>query len=348
MSGVSIVICCHNSRERLGETLRHLAGQIVPETVPWEVIVVDNGSTDDTAAVAEKTWPVTTAPLRVVRELKLGLSYARACGMREARYDFISLVDDDNRVGHDWVRLVAEIMTAQPKAGACGGVSVAACEVNPPAWFAGFARSYAVGEVAPAAGDVTWTKGYLWGAGLNIRRHVWQQLHAQGFAPLLSDRRGSNLDSGGDTELCRALRLAGWELYYDPRLQLEHFIPARRLTWDYLCRLRRAFGASSVALDAYDLAVRSKKFSIKSRIRESWIFQATGTLRQLLTCGAPAWSARHRTLEGDAVALRAEWLLGRWAELRRRPATYHRLIRSIKKAPWRSAEFRRPALHSKQ
>lgn len=346
MPGVSIVICCHNSRARLGETLGHLVRQVVPAGLPWEVIVVDNGSTDDTSAAAEKIWAASSsaAPLRVISEPRLGLSFARARGLREARYDFVSLVDDDNWVGPDWVRLVSEIMTAQPRAGACGGISEAAFEKTPPNWFAQFSRSFAVGELTPEAADVTWSKGYLWGAGLSIRKPAWQKLHAEGFIPLLQDRSGSSLSSGGDTELCRALRLAGWQLHYDPRLRLQHFMPAGRLTWDYLRRLRHAFGASSVAIEAYDLALRSDGSPFRRLVRESWAFQFSWTLKELLHCRTRAWSKNRRNAEGDAVALQAEWLLGRLGELRRHPASCRKMVGSIRRAGWRDAQVCVPAL----
>jgi glycosyltransferase involved in cell wall biosynthesis len=335
MLGVSIVICCHNSSARLGETLGHLSRQVVPAALPWEVIVVDNGSTDDTAVAAERIWASNSvAPLRVVSETKLGLSFARARGMREARYDCISLVDDDNWVCPDWVRLVSEIMTAHPETGACGGISVAACEVSPPWWFSKFARSYAVGEVAPEAGDVTWSKGYLWGAGLTLRKSAWHLLHERGFTPRLTDRSGTNLSSGGDGELCMALRLAGWALYYDPRLHLRHFIPVARLDWTYLRRLRRALGACSVAIDAYTFAVRPAGSRIKKWVRENWFYQLLTTFKELIACGAMAFDARKRASEGSATALQAEWLLGRFQELKRGPLVYDRAVREVCKAPW--------------
>src|ERR1700719_3404911 len=80
--GVSIVVCCFNSASRLSEafaqTLAHLAAQETTAETRWEVIVVDNASTDDTAQVAQKSWPRQLEDsLQVVGEPRLGLSYAR-------------------------------------------------------------------------------------------------------------------------------------------------------------------------------------------------------------------------------------------------------------------------------
>lgn len=340
MLGVSIVICCFNSRARLGETLGHLARQIVPPGLPWEIIIVDNGSTDGAAAFAEKAWAYqSAAPLRVVSEPQPGLSQARARGLREAGYELISLVDDDNWVCPDWVRLISEIMTQHPDVGACGGLSIAASEQPLPAWFAEFARSYAVGEIVAGAGDVTWSKGYLWGAGLTLKKSAWQGLLDQGFHPQLTDRLGTSLSSGGDTELCKALRLAGWKLHYDPRLSLRHFIPPARLEWTYLRKLRRALGASSVGIDAYDFAVRTEGSRMRRWARESWFYQTGLAVQNLLACGSLIWDARKRAVAGRAAALQAEWWLGRWQGLLSGPRGYAQAVRAVRQAPWRVASL---------
>ena len=54
---ISVVICCHNSAAVLPPTLMHLAAQIVDPSVQWEVVVIDNASTDDTVQVATRAWP---------------------------------------------------------------------------------------------------------------------------------------------------------------------------------------------------------------------------------------------------------------------------------------------------
>src|SRR5262245_60915563 len=185
-TGVSVVICCHNSAKRLPETLAHLAAQDVPVSMPWEVIVVDNCSTDGTSEVASRTWvsrvPV---PLRVVKEERPGLSHARRRGFDEAQYGIISYVDDDNWLAKTWVRVAAELMEKHSNLGACGGQSEAVCEVAAPAWFNETQCSYAVGQQAAKAGDIAWTRGFLWGAGLTVRREALAQLFDGGFRSAL-------------------------------------------------------------------------------------------------------------------------------------------------------------------
>jgi len=252
-ASITIAVCCYNSARRLPDTLRHLAAQVVPDDVSWEVLVIDNASTDGTADVALQTWPSDApAPLRVVTEPNAGLSNARHRAIMEARYDVIGFIDDDNWVCQDWVQTASKTMSAHPEAGACGGPSEAVFEVSPPDWFARYKACYAVGEQADAEGDVTDTRGWLWGAGLCLRRQALLQLFSAGFSPLLSDRKGSQLTSGGDNELCYALVMAGWRVWYNPRLELRHFIPKERLTSDYLKRWFTGAGACSVLAGIYE------------------------------------------------------------------------------------------------
>src|SRR5439155_12302864 len=88
--GISVVVCCYNSAQRLPATLGHLAAQEVHEGLDWEIIVVDNASTDETSRAAHAAWPAPPtcggypgAPLRVVFEPHAGLSNARQRGLDE-------------------------------------------------------------------------------------------------------------------------------------------------------------------------------------------------------------------------------------------------------------------------
>lgn len=336
MNGVSIVICCHNSSQRLSETLRHIIEQKVESGIPWEVIVVDNASTDDTAELAKAILVKNqNIPFQVVHEPQLGLSHARDRGLGCAKYDLVSFVDDDNWVAPDWVQTVFTIMTEHPEVGACGGRSEAVFETEPPVWFNNFQGSYAVGQQADASGDVTLTRGYLWGAGLTIRKSIWEQLRFNGFRSLLADRQGMVLSSGGDTELCLAFILAGWKLRYDERLKFQHFMPPSRLQWSYLRRLHRGFGVATVGVDPYLFALEGNPARCRDRLRPIWASQAYVTFRKLLKY---RWRFIKDVLgpaqEDVKASLRVESLLGRLTELLQRRDAYDKSIMEICKTPW--------------
>ncbi len=280
--GVTCVICCHNSAKRLPPTLKHLSEQEVQLECPWEVLVIDNCSNDDTTQVALKIWEEKpAAPMRIVRESQLGLTHARSRGFSEARFEYVSFVDDDNWVNHDWVSRVYEIMQQNTNIGACGGYNEAAFESTPPIWFDHFKGCYAVGPQSAKAGQIE-SRDCLWGAGLTVRKSAWLQLLANGFQYRTIDRYGEELSSGGDTELVLALRLNDWELWYDPELRLRHFIPISRLQLSYLRSLRRAIGAAGVLVEPYRIAYKMESQTPTSRLRSNWLLKCIGAFFRLL------------------------------------------------------------------
>lgn len=250
--GVSIVVCCFNSGGRLPPTLAHLATQQVSLGLPWEVIVVDNASTDGTGEAAVRMWPSDPpASLRVVREPRPGLSAARERGFEEAKYSVVSFVDDDNWVCPEWVERVAKVFLVHDRVAVCGAATVPAFEAPPPVWFERFHGHLAIGAQSDTSGDITDTRGLVWGAGMSVRKAAWSELRRRGFRFWMTDRVGGSLVAGGDCELCFGLRLAGWRVWYDSELTLTHYMPAGRLTWEYLLRLAAGSGQSDAWADGY-------------------------------------------------------------------------------------------------
>ncbi len=319
MRGVSVVVCCHNSAERLAKTLGHLAAQQIRTGVQWEVVVIDNASTDGTSSLALACWPTNApAPLRVVSEPRLGLTYARRRGFDEAKYEVVSFVDDDNWVCPDWVEVVSEVMCTRPHVGACGGLSEAKCEIEQPWWFDDFKECYAVGSQGKE-GDVTWSRGYLWGAGLTVRRPAWESLKSLGFQFLLMDREGPTLQSGGDLELCLALRLAGWSLWYEPKLRLIHYLPASRLQWAYLRQLVRSFGSAGIIHKAYR---QEGSRNPKAWLEKHWQCQASVSLIKLILKCCNFLLAFPHAWEGNATVLDIESRIGELRQILHSPRAY--------------------------
>jgi glycosyltransferase involved in cell wall biosynthesis len=255
--GVSVVICCHNGERRLSETVKHISLQHVPSYIPWEFIFVDNASEDNSASTAQSIWNrlSTPAPLRIVYEPTLGLSNARAKGFAEAKYEYVLFCDDDNWLAEDYIHITYEIMNERPRVAAVGGFGNLIFETEPEAWIA-LSNIFAAGNQSARSGLVD--KKRIHGAGCAIRKSAYIQLKDLGFKSLLSDRLGSSLTSGGDYELCYALSILGYDIWYDKRLQFSHFITKERLSWEYFMRYVRESSNCSDVLTPYRMIAEDR------------------------------------------------------------------------------------------
>jgi glycosyltransferase involved in cell wall biosynthesis len=332
--GISVIVCCYNSARRLPETLAHLSRQAGAPA--WELIVVDNASTDNTAQVAGDCWKSQAVPLRIVHVPTPGLIHARMAGLRASRYEWISFVDDDNWLCADWLATVADIFSCHSDVGACGGWAEAVFEAEPPRWWSDTrAGWFAVGPQADETGPVPDWRGFLYGAGLSLRRCALDELFSLGFRSFLEGRTGAALSTGEDVEWCLALRLRGWTLWYDARLRLRHFLPERRLQWTYLRGLQRAVGAASIWLDAYRTFDGTHPSAWKVRLRRSWLWQFRRAAWRICRWSRFGWQNRNRQLEGDERELDFAFLCGRFAALLRTMFTYDRAVHSLETAAWR-------------
>lgn len=331
-SGVTVAICAHNAAGRLSTTLNHLTRQIATG-IEWEVLVVDNGSTDDTSTIARRCWPAgSLAPLRVVHEPQLGVANARQRAIREAHYEYVSFVDDDNWVSPNWVALVFETLKQNPTVAAVGSLGTAASDGPLPDWFEQFQENYAVGPCAPSGGDMTWSRGSFFTAGLALRREAALALFDAGFRFQLSGRKGGSLSSGEDSELCFALRLSGWHLWYEPRLRFVHFLPQRRLQWNYLRALWRGFGEADPVLDAYRYAPWAP-LTVRAALGQTWWWRALHALRQAFwTHGILRWGkTRPERLQDEVLSV---FNLSRFRQLLHMRTDYDALIKAIRAASW--------------
>lgn len=254
---VSVIICCHNSAPRLRPTLEHLAGVRAVSGLAWEVVLVDNGSTDGTADLANALWAEfgAPAPLRIVGEPQLGLIHARKRGVNSARYDLLSFIDDDNWVSAGWLEVIHRVFDQQPLVGALGGWGEAAFDDETgPDWFAELQHGFACGKQAKQSGPVSAARGGLYGAGATFRAQALRDLRDTGFDHFFVGRLGDTLLSGDDTELCLALAARGWTLWYDEDLRFKHYMPAGRMTDAYVLRLFASLGFTAGLLEAYYVA----------------------------------------------------------------------------------------------
>jgi glycosyltransferase involved in cell wall biosynthesis len=301
--GVTVAVCCHNSAKLLPQTLEYLKAQRVPYGIQWEVLVVDNASTDGTADVARRCWQGNRpAPLRVTHEPRLGLSNARERAFQDARFEIVSFIDDDNLVSDGWVAAAIEIMSGNPQLGAMGGLVYPKFEAEPPIWWYNYTLYFALVPEAPAE-----KQKVVHGAGMTIRKSAWEEIVRCGFRSRLSGHHGKRLTCGEDDEITFALGQAGWDLRIDDRLRMLHFIEARRLDWNYLRRMARGYASSWVYLSVL-LADPEERGRVHSR---SWQRQLLGWFKYSGLRPVAWWHWMFSRLEGDPLVIEMERELGR-------------------------------------
>jgi glycosyltransferase involved in cell wall biosynthesis len=276
--GVSIIICCYNSTARIIPTLNYIKHQQVSPGIDWEVILVDNNSNDGTSTAAYSAWDIksTKIPFKIVEQAIPGLAHARRRGFEEAQYEFILMVDDDNWLVDTYVETVFELMSSNPDIGVLGGYGIEECEELPPSWFEIFKLSYAVGKHAENSGDITASRGDVYGAGATIRKSAWLTLKNNGFISIIADRTGKSLTSGGDNELCICIKKIGYKIWYDERLKFYHFIPRERLADQYLVALQQGITKSFCLMRPYFFALNPELgFEKRSSFKNHWLWFLT-------------------------------------------------------------------------
>jgi glycosyltransferase involved in cell wall biosynthesis len=259
--GISIVICTYNGSALLPATLEHIARQQVPAGIAWEVIVVNNASTDDSAQVADNVWATLACdvPFTITHQPIPGLNNAREKGFTTASYEYILMCDDDNWLASNYVSTAFDIMEENPAIGMLGGNGKLTYETTPPDWAIEY-PIHASGPQAPNSGQATLYGVY--GAGSVMRKSAYERIRQAGFKFLLTDRLGSQLSSGGDFELCHGLAMAGYWIWYDERLVFTHFITSNRFTWSYYVNYLNQDALSFTVLEPYGILLKTKSHNL--------------------------------------------------------------------------------------
>jgi glycosyltransferase involved in cell wall biosynthesis len=253
MNGISIVVCCYNSASRIESTLQSLFHQNFDKLPGYEIIIVDNASTDNTSAVCSQLHSTSfySGDFTIIEERKAGLSFARLAGLFNAKYDWILFCDDDNHLFPDYLQRVFEIIHEVSDVGAIGGCGIPKFEGMKPDWFDYYSYSFAVGQQADHSGTLVKQPSELYGAGSIFKKQLLLNYFQRGFESVMSDRMKGKLVSGGDVEWCYLIQLSGHKLYYSSKLKFYHWMPISRMEWRYYLKLKGGISSGAGQLLSY-------------------------------------------------------------------------------------------------
>jgi glucosyl-dolichyl phosphate glucuronosyltransferase len=228
----SVVIATYNRAADLAATLESLAG--LRPRGDWEVIVVDNNSTDGTRGVVESAVRTFPAPLRYVFEREQGRSPALNAGIGLATGDIIATTDDDVRVDPDWLDRAADGLD-RLECDYVGGRVLPIWGASPPAWLPDRGgKHWAVIALLDYGPDPV-EFGARVPLGVNMAFHRDAFTRAGVFDPQTGRKAGTLL--GQEVrEWCIRARAAGLRGFYVPDLCVRHIIPASRLNKTYFRR----------------------------------------------------------------------------------------------------------------
>ncbi|HJV66872.1 MAG TPA: glycosyltransferase [Geomonas sp.] len=243
---ISVVICTYNRSELLDLSLKSVIRQDFAED-DYEIIVVDNNSTDDTKAVVLAVAASSTVRISYLFENRQGLSYARNRGLEMAQGEIVVFTDDDIEAEPQWLRELAKVFQSAEVA-CVGGPIRPLWPHEIPHWLSDdFHRFLTVSEFESARESGSFTSpNYPWGANIAFRKEVFKKV---GLFPTELGRIGNILLSNEEIDLCRKIERAGKKIGFAPQAVIHHKIPPNRLT--KLWFFHRTFyqGVSDAVLD---------------------------------------------------------------------------------------------------
>jgi glycosyltransferase involved in cell wall biosynthesis len=216
----------------LAQTLEQMTHLVNPGA-GWELIIVNNDSTDATDAVVAEF--AARLPIRGVVEPERGLSNARNRAVAEAAGDYILFTDDDVLVDADWLVAYDAAFRAHPEGAQFGGPIAPWFEGTPPDWL-----RESFGHIGPAYAAIDHGEQPIrlddahpvFGANIAVRADVLRQYR---FDPRLG-RTGNNMISGEETTLFASMRRDGVVGWWVPGARVRHFVPRDRQTLAYVRR----------------------------------------------------------------------------------------------------------------
>jgi glucosyl-dolichyl phosphate glucuronosyltransferase len=238
---ISVAICTWNRCELLQRTLSQMVRLRVPDDCEWEMLVVNNNSTDDTERVVGQFEGL--LPLRRLNETQQGQCFARNRAVAEARGDLLIWTDDDVIVDENWLSEYAKAVQLYPDAHFFGGTIEPWFEESPPDWVVnnmdGMRAPLVINRLGEEIRELR-THEYPLGANMAF----WTRVIRSYPFDVTIGHRGGRLCGGDDIDVIDRMRADGLLGVWVGTAKVQHFIPKDRMSKEYLTRQAVDYGSS--------------------------------------------------------------------------------------------------------
>ena len=317
---ISVIICTYNRAESLRRTLQTCCDLVIPEGVTWELLVVDNNSTDTTKQVCEEFTG--KLPLRYLFEPNQGKSNALNTAIAATESNLLLLTDDDVDIQSRWIASMYDAALRYPDVSFFGGPTLPRWEIQPPQWLnthSGTLLSPVTIHNDKGASElfVSVETGLFFGANIAFRKSAFSQLpwFREDLGPLGSGvaRYGATTVTGEETEFMERLILSGHRGLYVPAAVVYHRNSRERMTEQYV---RKWY---------FQCGIKGVRFSEVRVERNLWFGTPRYLWRQLLSSSTRYLISRF-VCPSD-IWLRAEMrMASAWGSI----CEYRRLARAAK------------------
>jgi glucosyl-dolichyl phosphate glucuronosyltransferase len=307
---ISVIIPTHNRAQLLKKTLWSITKQTLPDD-GFEVLVIDNGSTDDTFHIVTEYYSL-LKNLKYFYEPTPGLHSGRHRGLKESLGEILTFADDDIDAFPTWLESI-HTSFLNKKIALVGGKNIPQYESHPPGWLEELWVFVKEGKYMPDLSLLDFGEEvkevnpyFIFGCNFSIRKDVLIQIkgfHPDGMPQTLIRFRGD-----GETYVAEQVKKLGYSSLYHPKASIYHLVPSSRMSVEYL--ERRAFneGISGSYREARREFLEKKKIRLITKIKR-WIiiFFLVGLKRKLKHSYRKGYLFHQKELKRDKHLM--EWVL---------------------------------------
>lgn len=244
MKGISVILCTYNRSQSLSKALESVVGSEIPQSLDWELLIVDNNSKDETRQVAETYCHRDPKHFRYIFEAQQGKSFALNRGIREAYGEILAFIDDDVTVEPEWLFELTKPLS-DPQWSGTGGRVYLPKEFIPPSWMAceGNHSLLSILALFDLGSETRGLPKPPIGNNMAFRKSIFAKYG--GFRTDLGPSPGSEIRYE-DTEFGSRVMSGGERILYVPSAVVRHAVEQRRLSKNYFLAYHFDYGRALI------------------------------------------------------------------------------------------------------